>query len=154
MLTPYGVFGKKSGGMMLAALNPKLWGILSSLMKRPELANDPKFITVAERNKNQDELIPIIDDWVDSFEDLKELEKLLMENNIPCARVRTVKEVLDDSHLNERETLSEVDVNFSENQPKLKIRGTAIKFSKTPGKPGAAAALGQHQEEILRMLEE
>ena len=154
MLTPYGVFGKKSGGMMLAALNPKLWEILTRLMERPDLTNDPKFVTVAGRIKNQDELIPMIDDWVDSFEDLKELEKLLMENNIPCARVRTVKEVLEDPHLNHRETLSEVDVNFSETQPRLKIRGTAIKFSKTPGKPGAAASLGQHQEEIMQMLKE
>jgi crotonobetainyl-CoA:carnitine CoA-transferase CaiB-like acyl-CoA transferase len=154
MLTPYGVFGKKSGGMMIAALNPKLWGILTSLMGRPELANDPKFITVAERNKNQKELIPIIDDWVDSFKDLNKLEELLMENNIPCARVRTVKDVVVDPHLNYRGTLAEVDVPFSKSMPKLKIRGTAIKFSKTPGKPGSAPALGQHQDEVLRLLSE
>ena len=152
MLTPYGVFGQKSGGMMLAALNPKLWNILTSLMGRPELADDPKFVTVAERNKNQNELIPIIDDWVDSFKDMKKLEELLMENNIPCARVRTVKDVVDDPHLNERGTIVEVDVPFSKDMPKLKIRGTAIKFSKTPGKPGPAPALGQHQEEVLRLL--
>lgn len=154
MLTPYGVFGKKTGGMMLAALNPKLWGILTSLMGRPELENDPKFITVAERNKNQKELIPIIDDWVDSFSDLNKLEELLMKNGIPCARVRTVKDVVVDPHLNYRETLTEVDVPFSETMPKLKIRGTAIKFSKTPGKPGSAPALGQHQEEILKLIAE
>lgn len=154
MLTPYGVFGKKTGGMMLAALNPKLWGILTSLMDRSDLENDPKFITVAERNKNQKELIPIIDDWVDSFSDLNKLEELLMKNNIPCARVRTVQDVVADPHLNYRETLVEVDVPFSKIMPKLKIRGTAIKFSKTPGKPGSAPALGQHQDEVLRLLTE
>lgn len=154
MLTPYGVFGKKSGGMMLAALNPKLWDILTSLMDRPELANDPKFITVAERNKNQKELIPIIDDWVDSFSNLNNLEELLLKKNIPCARVRTVKDVIVDPHLNFRGTIAEVDVPFSKSMPKLKIRGTAIKFSKTPGKPGNAPALGQHQDEVLRLLSE
>ena len=154
VLTPYGVFGKKSGGMMIAALNPKLWGILTSLMGRPDLENDPKFITVAERNHNAKELIPLIDDWVDSFKDLNELEELLMKNNIPCARVRTVKDVVSDPHLNYRETLMEVAVPFSKSMPKLKIRGTAIKFSKTPGKPGSAPALGQHQEEILRRISE
>lgn len=154
MLTPYGVFGKKTGGMMLAALNPKLWGILTSLMARPDLENDPKFITVAERNKNQKELIPIIDDWVDSFGDLNKLEELLMKNGIPCARVRKVKDVVVDPHLNYRETLTVVDVPFSKSMPKLKIRGTAIKFSKTPGKPGSAPALGQHQDEVLRLLSE
>lgn len=152
VLTPYGVFGKKSGGLMLAALNPKLWGILTSLMGRPELEYDPKFITAAERNKNQKEVISIIDEWVDSFGDLNELEELLMKNNFPCARVRTVKDVVDDPHLNYRGTLVEVDVPFSNIMPKLKIRGTAIKFSKTPGKPGSAPALGQHQEEVLRLI--
>ncbi|OPY88100.1 MAG: Formyl-coenzyme A transferase [Smithella sp. PtaU1.Bin162] len=154
VLTPYGIFGKKSGSMMIAALNPKLWDMLTKLMGRPELADDPKYITVAERNKNEKELIPIIDEWVDSFGDLDRLEELLMKNNIPCAKVRAVKDLIDDPHLNYRGTLAEVDVNFSQTVPKLKIRGTAIKFSKTPGKPGSAPALGQHQEEILRLLAE
>jgi CoA:oxalate CoA-transferase len=153
-LTPYGVFGKKSGGMMLAALNPKLWNILTSLMGRPEFANDPKYITVADRCKNEKELIPIIDDWVDSFSDLSILEELLMKNGIPCARVRTVNEVVNDPHMNFRETLIEVDVPSSKTMPKVKIRGTAIKFSKTPGKPGSAPALGEHQAEILKLIAE
>jgi crotonobetainyl-CoA:carnitine CoA-transferase CaiB-like acyl-CoA transferase len=154
MLTPYGVFGKKTGGMMIGALNPKLWRILTSLMGRPEFENDPKYVTVAKRLENQKELIPIIDEWVDAFGDLNKLEELLMKNNIPCARVRTVNEVVDDPHLNERETLTEVDVPFSKTMPKLKVRGIAIKFSKTPGKPGSAPALGQHQEEILKLISE
>ena len=152
ILTPYGVFGKKTGGMMIGALNPKLWGILTSLMGRPDMEKDPQYITVAERNKNQKKLIPIIDDWVDSFGDLNKLEELLMKNGIPCARVRTVKDMANDPHLNYRGTLTEVDVPFSKTMPKLKIRGTAIKFSKTPGKPGSAPALGQHQEEILKLI--
>jgi crotonobetainyl-CoA:carnitine CoA-transferase CaiB-like acyl-CoA transferase len=154
MLTPYGVFGKKTGGMMLAALNPKLWGILTSLMGRPDLENDPKYITVAERNKNQRELIPIIDAWVDSFGDLNKLEELLMISGIPCGKVRTVREVVNDPHLNFRGTLAEVDVPVSKTMPKLKVRGVAIKFSKTPGKPGSSPALGQHQEEVLRLIKE
>ncbi|TRZ78392.1 MAG: CoA transferase [Deltaproteobacteria bacterium] len=154
MLTPYGVFGKKAGGMMIAALNPKLWNTLTSLMGRPEFASDPKFITVAERNKNQRELIPMIDEWVDSFENINELEELLMTNNIPCARVRTVRDLMDDPHLNYRGTLTDVDLPYSKSKPKLKIRGVAIKFSKTPGKVGPAPTLGQHQEEILRLLSE
>lgn len=154
ILTPYGVFGKKRGGMMIAALNPKLWTILTSLMGRPDLADDPKWSTVAERNRNQRELIPVIDEWVDSFEEIDELEELLMKHSIPCARVRTVKDLMDDPHLNFRETLTEVDLPHSKNQPKLKIRGAAIKFSKTPGKVGPAPALGQHQEEVLQWISE
>lgn len=151
-LTPYGVFGKKKGGMMLAALNPKLWGILTNLMGRPDLEEDPRYINVAERNKNQWELIPIIDAWVDSFGDLNKLEELLMENGFPCGRVRTVKEVVNDPHLNYRGTIAEVDVPASKTMPKLNVRGVAIKFSKTPGKAGAAPGFGQHQEEIMQLL--
>jgi crotonobetainyl-CoA:carnitine CoA-transferase CaiB-like acyl-CoA transferase len=122
-------------------------------MGRPELANDPQYITVAERNKNEKKLIPIIDDWVDSFDDLNKLEELLMKNGIPCARVKTVKDLINDPHLNnDRKTLIEVDVPVSETMPKLKIRGTAIKFSKTPGRPGSAPGLGQHQEEVLKLI--
>jgi crotonobetainyl-CoA:carnitine CoA-transferase CaiB-like acyl-CoA transferase len=151
-LAPYGIFGTKTNGIMLAALNPKLWNILTTLMGRPDLENDPRFITVNDRAINQKELILIINDWVDSFDDLNGLEKLLDNNGIPCARVQTVKEVLDDPHLLFRETITEIDVPHSKTMPKLKIRGTTIKFSKTPGKPGPAPTLGQHQNEIPRFL--
>jgi crotonobetainyl-CoA:carnitine CoA-transferase CaiB-like acyl-CoA transferase len=153
-LTPYGVFGQKSEGLMIAALNPKLWGILTSLMGRSELADDPKFITVAQRNKNQKELIPIIDEWVDSYGDLNELEGILMKAGIPCARCKTVKDLLDDPHLSYRDTITTIDVPYSDKMPKLKIRGIAIKFSKTPGKISPPPAFGQHQDEIMELISE
>lgn len=151
-LTPYGIFGTKANGIMIAALNPKLWNILTTLMGRPDLENDPRFITVNERAINQKVLIPIIDEWVDSFSDLNELEEMLDKNGIPCARVQTVKEVLNDPHLLFRETITEIDLPHSKTKTKLKIRGTAIKFSKTPGQPRPAPKLGQNQDEIPQFM--
>ncbi len=151
-LTPYGIFGTKGNGIMIAALNPKLWNILTTLMGRPDLENDPRFSTVNDRSINQKELIPIIHEWVDSFDNLKELEELLNKNGVPCGRVQTVEEVMNDPHLLFRETITEIDLPHSKTMSKLKIRGTAIKFSKTPGKPRPAPTLGQNQDEIPKFI--
>ena len=151
-LTPYGIFGTKGNGIMIAALNPKLWNILTTLMGRPDLENDPRFSTVNDRSINQKELIPIIHEWVDSFDNLKELEELLDKNGVPCGRVQTVEEVMNDPHLLFRETITEIDLPHSKTMSKLKIRGTAIKFSKTPGKPRPAPTLGQNQDEIPKFI--
>jgi crotonobetainyl-CoA:carnitine CoA-transferase CaiB-like acyl-CoA transferase len=151
-LTPYGIFGTKGNGIMIAALNPKLWNILTTLMGRPDLENDPRFSTVNDRSINQKELIPIIHEWVDSFDNLKELEELLDKNGVPCGRVQTVEEVMNDPHLLFRETITEIDLPHSKTMSKLKVRGTAIKFSKTPGKPRPAPTLGQNQDEIPKFI--
>src|SRR4029079_13406321 len=46
---------------------PRLWERLLTLMKRPELAQDPRFTSWITRRKNWRELRGLITDWLDTF---------------------------------------------------------------------------------------
>jgi crotonobetainyl-CoA:carnitine CoA-transferase CaiB-like acyl-CoA transferase len=151
MLAPYGIFNGKEGSLLIAVLNPKLWSHFTCLIGKPELAEDPRFITAKDRVDNIAEVTAIIEDWLKGYSSVHDAEQLLINNGIPCAKVRTVKELLTDPHLLQRGMVTDLEIP-GDNQPPIKARGVHINFSRTPGKLGKPPDLGEHQEEVLKNL--
>ncbi|MEW1819249.1 CaiB/BaiF CoA-transferase family protein [Arthrobacter sp. NPDC080031] len=61
-------------------------------MRRPDLAQDPRFLTPALREQNLPELHRIVQDWVNTFEDMGSLDAQMDEARIATGRVRTIQE--------------------------------------------------------------
>lgn len=55
-MAPMGTFATADGHMNLAAPWGRLWGAFCQLIERPELENDPRFATSADRSENRDPL--------------------------------------------------------------------------------------------------
>ncbi len=146
MLAPYGVFNGKDGSIVIGVLNPKLWDTFTTIIGKPELATDPRFVTASDRIDNLPEVIEIIEQWLGTLDRIDDGEKLLKENGIPCAKVKRVIDLKTDPHLLERGTVTEL--QLPDSNMKLTTRGVHIKFSKTPGKLGVPPKLGEHQQEI------
>jgi CoA:oxalate CoA-transferase len=71
---------------------------------------------------------------------------MLEDARVPCGKVNTAREVLDDPHIRARETLVHVDYP---GVGKVPIPGVPIKLSETPGKiENPAPGLGAHNKEI------
>ena len=52
-LAPYGIFNGNNGeSIIIGALNQNLWTKLCNVMGKPELADDPKFVTNDKRCEN------------------------------------------------------------------------------------------------------
>lgn len=149
LLAPYGIFNGRNGNIVIAALNPKLWGNLTKLMGRPELADKPGFQSATDRCANLNEVISAIEAWLGKFADIGKAEELLAKNDIPCARIRSVKELANDPHLLFRNTVTEIETPGAAGKT-IKARGVHLKFSKTPGSMGAPPKLDEHRDEILK----
>src|SRR5262249_20012516 len=63
---PFGVFKARGGYIVLSVLINQ-WETFANLIGRPELAKDPRYDSVAHRVQHKDELIGIIEDWLQSF---------------------------------------------------------------------------------------
>ena len=61
----------------------------------PELETDRRFATVAAREAHKEELHDIIESWT-STRPSAEVESMLRAARVPCARYRTIAEVLAD----------------------------------------------------------
>ncbi|MFO7549573.1 MAG: CoA transferase [Acidimicrobiia bacterium] len=60
-IVPYQAFGCSDGHVLIGAGNDKLFGALARTLGAPELADDPRFATNADRVRHRDTLVPLIE---------------------------------------------------------------------------------------------
>lgn len=148
-ITPFEAFKARDGYVIIAVGNDRLWQEFCQLIGRPELVNDPRFITNPKRTENQKALKAILDTvfpqkTVDEW--LAELDKA----GIPCGPINTVDRVVKDPQIQERQMVVETQHPVA---GAVKMAGVPIKMSATPGAvERPAPMLGQHTEEILREM--
>ena len=78
---------------------PRLWQRLLGIMKRPELAKDPRFTTAITRRRHWRELRSVITGWLDTFPSTDAALAVLTAARIPCAPVLRPAEVIATEHL-------------------------------------------------------
>jgi formyl-CoA transferase/CoA:oxalate CoA-transferase len=149
-IVPYQCFQDKDGKWFaLAVGNDDIWKRMCKAIGREDLMNDKRYATNPDRVRNRDELLEELnrifkgnsrDYWM----------KIFMKNQVPCAPVNEVSEILSDPQILHREMVTEV------KHPKigkLKQLGIPIKYAKTTLKvEEPPPMLGQHTEEVLTNL--
>jgi crotonobetainyl-CoA:carnitine CoA-transferase CaiB-like acyl-CoA transferase len=146
---PYQAFRTADGHIVLGATNVKLWTALLAVIGAPELAQDPRFLTVGDRMANLPALVEELErrfvarpsaDWLAALD----------EAGVPAGPIRNVMQMHADPHTLARAMVVEVE------HPRagtVKTLGHPLKFSRTPAKIAAAAPLlGQHTAEVLHEL--
>ena len=79
---------------------------------------------------------------------VKEVEDALVAADIPFGAVKSIPEVLADSHMWEREVMMEAEIHDPPGKKMLVPGPTIIKFSKTPTTAGPIPRYGEHNREI------
>ena len=105
-IVPFQNFEASDGWFVLAAAKQVFWERTCDVIGRPELSDDERFATMAGRNDNRDELVPLleevfrtrtVDEWIDA----------LVAAGVPASRVNTVEEALVDPQTIAREDIVE-----------------------------------------------
>ncbi len=148
-IVPYQVFSTIDGELVVAVGNDDQFRKFAYLLGKEELSTSDRFQTNAQRLKNKDELIPIIQE-VMKTKSKQEWKHLLDEAGIPNGPINDVKEALETEQAKAR------DMVVSINHPtisELKLVGSPIKLSKTPVQIKKHPPLhGEHTKEILAGL--
>lgn len=122
------------------------WSRLARAIGKPELADDPRFSSLAARKKNEDELEAIITQWTSS-RSAAECTDILQKADVAAFVCSTNKDVAEDRHLKARDYFVTLE------HPEVGVRqhcGIPWQMSRTPCKVKAPAPLiGQHNEEVL-----
>ncbi|MDO8674238.1 MAG: CoA transferase [Dehalococcoidia bacterium] len=136
----------KDGSVIIDTPQNRQWGRLLTVMGNPEWANDPIF---KDRIRTTDEYSDKADAYLTEWllqHTKAEIFKLLQDARVPAAPLRTVEEVVNDEHLQQRQFF--VDVNQAE-VGTLKYPGVCYQLSATPfvvERP--SPRLGEHNEEV------
>src|SRR5579864_5823843 len=81
------------------------WRQLCEAMGRPDLAEDARFRTNADRVAHTEELFEIIQGWLTSFPSDDAIMERLNEYRVPAAPVLSVEEAVNHPHLRQRGTV-------------------------------------------------
>ena len=148
-LAPYEPFQAKDGLIIVAVANPRLWHRFCEAIERPDLREDRRFATNTERVSNREQLKQEIEAVFGRFT-VDELIGRLERHNVPCGRVRNVREALAHPQVAARNTLvSQTDARGS----LVQTLGPVAKLSRTPAVPSLPPpSLGEHTAEILARL--
>jgi crotonobetainyl-CoA:carnitine CoA-transferase CaiB-like acyl-CoA transferase len=146
-LLPYQTFRTRTRDLALAVGSEKLWKEFCPAIGRPDLTDDPRYRTNAQRAKNRDTLIPTLQEvfLARSYEDW---EGVLLPRGIPMGAINGIGEVVKHPQVAARGTLVEMD---HPRAGKVRMVGAPVRLSETPGSVRSPApTLGEHTDEVLR----
>jgi crotonobetainyl-CoA:carnitine CoA-transferase CaiB-like acyl-CoA transferase len=148
-IAPYEVFQAKDGMVMICAGNDRLFGSLCEALGVPHLRTDPRFRTNADRVQHRSGLKAKLQTTIHELA-VGELIARCEARSVPCGRVRTVGEALQDPQLQARSMLVDLDVP---GHGRFSVLGNAVKMSDAPPvEPRRPPRLGEHTAVTLEAL--
>ena len=149
---PTGLYETKNGDLSLTVTSDDQWGRLSRALDAPNLLEDPRFSDYVARTINVEAARQEIQRLIGEFT-LEAALQRLEEHDVPCAPVRTAKQVMEDQHFWDRGSLLPMLHAGMEGPVEGVASGFPVKFSggELPDLPGAPT-LGMHNKEIFAKL--
>ncbi|MBF6560888.1 MAG: CoA transferase [Candidatus Binataceae bacterium] len=146
-ICPAGVYKGPQGWIFILVLD-RQWASMVKAMGRPELRDDPRFATGADRVKNRDMLNSMVEQWLSSLPSDEAALNVLEQNRIACAPVLSVTDTMKHPYFAAREMVRKVrDPILGE----VTIPGFPLKFSAYPDLPDIQAPLlGEHGAQVLK----
>ena len=141
---PCQVLPTKDGWIVVMCAKEKFYQNLVRIFGAPELIDDPRFRSFADRLENRDVLVPMLkdlsrkkttDEWLD-----------MLKGQVPCAPVNTVEEAFRDPQTAEDEMV--LDISHPEFGVVSQVAGP-IKISDAKVEHRRGPMLGEHTDEVL-----
>ncbi len=141
---PSQVLPTKDGWLVVMCAKEKFYQNLVRILGAPELADDPRFRSFADRLENREALAPILKELSRQRPTAEWLD--LLKGEVPCAPVNTVEEAFQDPQVAEDEMILELP------HPEFGMARTVaspIKISDASVEHHRGPKLGEHTEEVL-----
>ncbi len=147
-MSPGGFYRCGERWLFLACVADEDWRRLAVAMDRPELGTDPRYLTNADRVARDDELQPLVSDWIAGLGDPAVANDLLDRHGVCAEIVYSVGEATRHPHnLARRGVRTVPDDVWGE----ITIPGVPIRFASVPEEADLRAhELGADTRDVLR----
>jgi crotonobetainyl-CoA:carnitine CoA-transferase CaiB-like acyl-CoA transferase len=113
----------------IACTNDKIFERLARLMKRPEVAGDGVYGTIARREAARAEIDAMVGAWTGAMDRAEVLGKCA-DAQVPCGPVYAIDEIFDDPQYAARENIARIDTRIGE----LAVANVMPRLTGTPGR--------------------
>ena len=146
---PVDVFETLDGHIAMVVTTDRTFGKLCGVIGRPDVADDPKYRTNADRNTNEAELKAAIEEWT-SGQSSGAAVSALGEAGIPAGPVLSVGDVTESDHISHRKMVTHVD---HPSLGKVPLVHQPVQFSDADREfQRPPPLLGEHTRELLASL--
>jgi crotonobetainyl-CoA:carnitine CoA-transferase CaiB-like acyl-CoA transferase len=146
-IVPYTTYQAADAMIAIGIGNERQFGRIAEVLGHPEWAKDPRFTSNRARVENRDVIDGFINEAL-SHDDADAWLDKLKAVGVPCGRINSVADALDDPHTAARDMIETVEHSTI---GALKMLGIPFKFSDTAcSVRRAPPTLGRHNDEILK----
>jgi crotonobetainyl-CoA:carnitine CoA-transferase CaiB-like acyl-CoA transferase len=149
-MAPYNVYATTDGYVAIFTASERHWHSIARVLGREDLLANPEFASTPSRAARMEEIDALVEAWTRTRAKDQVMAELT-EAHVPCAPVRTTREVVDDPHLRQRGLW--VDVEHPR-RGKTRVPISPIRFHgsgpATVARP--APLLGQDTDRVLAEL--
>jgi crotonobetainyl-CoA:carnitine CoA-transferase CaiB-like acyl-CoA transferase len=140
-----GIHPTKDGTLYISVHSNHFFAALCELIGRPELAQDPRCVSMRSRAQHAADLVPEVRAAL-ADRTAREWEEIFGER-VPCAAVRPIEDMFDHPQVLAEDLVATLDHPVV---GRYRTMTKPIAFGDTPGPaPTAAPTFGQHGDEIL-----
>lgn len=148
-IVPYQVFHARDGDMVVAVGNDSQFVKFCEIVGHPELARDERFAKNANRVRNREILIPILQEIL-LTRDVLEWVAPLESSGVPAGPINNIAQTFEHPQVKYRKLKIELPHPLSGTVP---LVANPIRFSRSPvSYRSAPPTLGQHTQEVLSTL--
>jgi formyl-CoA transferase len=107
-ISPYNVYAASDGYVVLNCPGDHHFRAALDVMGRPDLKEDPRFLTRSSRVVNFEAVDELLESWTKTLTK-DEVAKRMLAAKVPCAPVRNLIEVMQDENMHARGSLQWID---------------------------------------------
>jgi formyl-CoA transferase/CoA:oxalate CoA-transferase len=146
-LLPYQTFRTRTRDIAGGLGSDKLWRTFCPLLDLPAIADDPRYVTNAARNRNRPSLVAALQEAF-LTKTYEEWEAILVPAGMPIGAINTIAQVVEHPQVAARGALAECPHPVAGT---IQMVGPPVRMSNTPGAVRAPAPLlGEHTDQVLR----
>jgi crotonobetainyl-CoA:carnitine CoA-transferase CaiB-like acyl-CoA transferase len=147
-LVPFQAFRAADGWIVIGCAKEKFWTRLVDVLELPGLAADPRFVDFAARDRNRDELLPVLEKRL-AEQSVDHWLALLRPAGVPSGPINDVAQALAEPHTLARGLIAE-----TEHPQYGTVRQVVspVRFGAEPPTYTRAPRRGEHLDEVLTML--
>ena len=147
MVAPYEVMATRDGELLVAGGNDRLYRAICEVLGLPALVDDPRFRTNADRVRNREELVPLLEERLRT-DDSAAWHERLGAAGVPTAAVADVRDVAESPQTAALGILQGLDHPRIDD---LTLTALPVSFDRERAlHPSAPPDVGEHSAEILR----
>jgi itaconate CoA-transferase len=147
-IAPYGSHRTKDGSIIFGLQNEREWvNFCTNVLRRPEIATDPRFGTQNARRQNVDELTALIEEFFTTMTSV-EVAELLEQHGIANGRLNDPLATWNHEQFAARDKWREI---MTENGP-VRALLPPFQFTDFEAVVGDVPSIGQHTDQILAEL--